>query len=71
MILEKLTLIELNSDEQRRISLDYLQQLHNDKKKSLHVYETTFSNRNTPYTISSRKELAALDAVIKILESEI
>ncbi len=71
MVLEKVTQIELNIDEQRRITLDYLCQCYKDKKKSLHDYERIFSNRNTPYTISTRKELAALNAVINILENEI
>ena len=71
MVLERVTQIELNVDEQRRISLDYLSECYKDKKKCLFEYEKLFSNRNTPYTITAKKELAALDAVIKILENEI
>lgn len=71
MVIEKITQIELNIDEQRRITLDYLCQFQQNKKSSLKEYERIFSNRNTPYTISTRKELAALDAVIRILESDI
>ena len=71
MVLEKVTQIELNIDEQRRISLDYLQRCYTDKKQALKAYERIFSSRNTPYTISARKDLAALNAVITILENEI
>lgn len=71
MILERVTQIELNTDEQRRITLDYLCRCLSDKRQALKNYERIFSSRNTPYIISTRKEKAALDAVIKILEAEI
>ena len=71
MILERVTTIELSIDEQRRITLDYLCRCYADRKQALKAYEQIFSNRNTPYTITARKEIAALDSVIKTLENEI
>lgn len=71
MTLERVTQIELSVDEQRRIALDYLTQCRQNKKNGLKEYERIFSNRNTPYTITARKEIAALNAVISILESEV
>lgn len=67
MILERLTKIELNIDEQRRITLDYLLNRYEKNLKTLNGAKF----ENTRYSRIIKKELAALDAVIKILEQEI
>lgn len=67
MTLELVTKIELNIDEQRRITLDYLISRYESDLNSLKKAKF----ENTRYSRTIKQELAALDSVIKILEQEI
>ena len=71
MILERVTQIELNTDEQRRITLDYLQQRKESNLRSMNYWQTTPKFKNSRCERNMKSELSALDAVIKILENEI
>lgn len=71
MTLERVTKIELNIDEQRRITLDYLTERKTKNAQLLNQYEKMLKYRQSEYIRTLKNELAAIDAVIKILEKEI
>lgn len=67
MLLERVTKIELNVDEQRRITLDYLTKRRAKNSNALNFGGYTAKE----YARTLKNENSALDAVIKILENEI
>ena len=71
MTLERVTKIELNIDEQRRITLDYLTERKIKNTHLVNQYEKMLNYRQSEYIRTLKNEMAAIDAVLKILEKEI